>query len=84
MYALIMSAQSGRRGGGKRPEAEHVEPFKTVLSGDRAAIAKVSMPDLEHILAVTDDDGTCEYAYGPASKVGNFSDVLMAEAKKRG
>jgi phosphoglycolate phosphatase-like HAD superfamily hydrolase len=37
----------------KKPELRDVEPFKTVLSGDRAAIAKLSMPDLEKILAVT-------------------------------
>ena len=37
----------------KRPELKKVEPFKTVLSGDRAAIAKLSMKDLEKILAVT-------------------------------
>src|SRR5262249_51232114 len=30
-----------------------VEPFKTVLSGDRSAIAKLSLHDLEKILAVT-------------------------------
>jgi phosphoglycolate phosphatase-like HAD superfamily hydrolase len=37
----------------KKPELKNVEPFKTVLSGDREAIAKLSMPDLEKILAVT-------------------------------
>ena len=31
--------------------AQNVEPFKTVLSGDREAIARLSMPDLEKILA---------------------------------
>ena len=31
----------------------HVEPFKTVLSGNREAIAKLSMRDLEKILAAT-------------------------------
>jgi phosphoglycolate phosphatase-like HAD superfamily hydrolase len=36
-----------------KPELAHVEPFKTVLSGDRAAMAKLSMKDLEEILAVT-------------------------------
>jgi phosphoglycolate phosphatase-like HAD superfamily hydrolase len=36
-----------------RPELKDVEPFKTVLSGDREAIAKLSMPDLEKILMVT-------------------------------
>ncbi len=37
----------------KKPELAKVEPFKTVLSGDHAAIAKLSMPDLEKILAAT-------------------------------
>jgi phosphoglycolate phosphatase-like HAD superfamily hydrolase len=37
----------------KKPELKSVEPFKTVLSGDREAIAKLSMPDLEKILAAT-------------------------------
>ena len=36
-----------------KPELADVEPFKTVLSGDREAIAKLSTPDLEKILAAT-------------------------------
>ena len=36
-----------------KPELAKVEPFKTVLSGDREAIAKLSMKDLEEILAAT-------------------------------
>ena len=36
-----------------KPELQKVEPFKTVLSGDREAIAKLSMKDLEKILAAT-------------------------------
>jgi len=36
-----------------KPELKHVEPFKTVLSGDREAIGKLTMPDLEKILAAT-------------------------------
>ena len=32
---------------------EDVEPFKTVLSGDREAIAKLTMPDLEKIAVAT-------------------------------
>jgi phosphoserine phosphatase len=36
-----------------RPELKNVEPFKTVLSGDREAMAKLSMRDLEKILAAT-------------------------------
>jgi phosphoglycolate phosphatase-like HAD superfamily hydrolase len=37
----------------KKPELKNVEPFKTVLSGNRAAIAKLTMPDLEKILGAT-------------------------------
>src|SRR5262249_26125553 len=37
----------------KRPELKDVAPFKTVLSGDREAIARLSMRDLEDILAAT-------------------------------
>ena len=36
-----------------RPELANVEPFKTVVSGDREAIAKLSMDDLFKILAAT-------------------------------
>jgi phosphoglycolate phosphatase-like HAD superfamily hydrolase len=36
-----------------KPELKNVEPFKTVLSGDRAAIAKLPMADLEKILVAT-------------------------------
>jgi phosphoglycolate phosphatase-like HAD superfamily hydrolase len=37
----------------KRPELRNVEPFKTVLSGNREAIAKLSLRDLEKILVAT-------------------------------
>jgi len=37
----------------RNPELKDVEPFKTVLSGNREAIAKLSMKDLEKILAAT-------------------------------
>ncbi|MEP9380446.1 HAD family hydrolase [Aquabacter sp. CN5-332] len=37
----------------EKPALKRAEPFKTVLSGNRAAIAKLSMRDLETILAVT-------------------------------
>jgi phosphoglycolate phosphatase-like HAD superfamily hydrolase len=37
----------------KKPELKNVEPFKTVLSGDREAMAKFTMKDLEMILAAT-------------------------------
>jgi phosphoserine phosphatase len=37
----------------KKPELKNVEPFKTVLSGNREAMATLSMKDLEKILAAT-------------------------------
>ena len=37
----------------QKPELKNVEPFKTVLSGDREAIAKLPMADLEKILVAT-------------------------------
>jgi phosphoglycolate phosphatase-like HAD superfamily hydrolase len=37
----------------KKPELKNVKPFKTVLSGNRDAIAKLTMRDLEKILAIT-------------------------------
>jgi len=36
-----------------KPELANVEPFKTVMSGDLEAIAKLSMPDLEKIAVAT-------------------------------
>jgi hypothetical protein len=44
----------------KNPKLKDVEPFKTVLSGDRAAIAKLTVPDLEKILALTHTGMTVE------------------------
>ena len=41
------------RAGKAKPELKDVEPFKTVISGDREAIAKLTMKDLEKILAAT-------------------------------
>jgi hypothetical protein len=37
----------------EKPELASVEPFKTVLSGNREAVAKLTMPDLMKILALT-------------------------------
>ena len=37
----------------KKPELKDVEPFKTVLSGNHEGIAKLTLPDLEKILAAT-------------------------------
>jgi hypothetical protein len=37
----------------KKPELRDIDPFKTVLSGNREALAKLTMHDLEKIAAVT-------------------------------
>jgi phosphoglycolate phosphatase-like HAD superfamily hydrolase len=37
----------------KKPELKDVEPFKTVLSGNREAMARLSLHDLEEILVAT-------------------------------
>jgi phosphoglycolate phosphatase-like HAD superfamily hydrolase len=52
----------------QRPELAKVEPFKTVLSGNREAMAKLSMDDLFKILAAT--------------LTGMSVDEFRAEAKK--
>ena len=36
-----------------KPRLKNVEPFKNLLSGDREAIAKLTMPDLEKIAVAT-------------------------------
>jgi phosphoglycolate phosphatase-like HAD superfamily hydrolase len=51
-----------------KPEPKNREPFKTVLSGNREAMAKLSLHDLEEILAAT--------------LSGMPVDVFEAEAKK--
>jgi hypothetical protein len=37
----------------KKPELKNIEAFKSVLSGNREAMAKLPMKDLEKILAAT-------------------------------
>ncbi len=44
----------------KNPHLAEVEPFKTVLSGDREAIAKLTLPDLEKIVIATHTGMTVE------------------------
>jgi phosphoglycolate phosphatase-like HAD superfamily hydrolase len=51
-----------------KPELANVEPFKTVMSGDREAIAKLSMADLEKLAVAT--------------LTGMSVDDFSAEAKK--
>ena len=52
----------------KKPELRNVEPFKTVLSGNREAMAKLSTRDLERILAATMTGMTVEEFNAEAKK----------------
>src|SRR5262245_57125622 len=51
-----------------KPELRNVDPFKTVLSGDREAIARLSVRDLEKILAATLTGMSVEEFNADASK----------------
>jgi hypothetical protein len=53
----------------KDPKLKNVEPFKTVLSGDSEAIAKLPMKDIEKM---------------PDTKVGAFPQALYDRAQKDG
>jgi phosphoglycolate phosphatase-like HAD superfamily hydrolase len=54
MYSFVMYALDRVSALAKaKPELKNVEPFKTVLSGDREAMAKLSLPDLEKIIGAT-------------------------------
>ena len=52
----------------EKPELANVEPFKTVMSGDREAMARLSMEDLEKILAATLTGMTVEEFRAEATK----------------
>ena len=52
----------------KKPELKNGEPFKTVLSGNREAIARLTMQDLEKILAATLSGMTVEEFSAEAKK----------------
>ncbi|MFZ0828593.1 MAG: HAD family hydrolase [Verrucomicrobiia bacterium] len=58
----------------EKPELKSVEPFKTVLSGNREAIAKLSMKDLEKIAVATLTGMTTEQFQAEAKQ-------WLAEAK---
>ncbi len=51
-----------------KPELANIEPFKTVLSGNREAMAKFTMPQLEMILAATLTGMTVDEFTGEAKK----------------
>jgi phosphoserine phosphatase len=65
---------------GKRPMAAFGNS-----SGDQQMLEYTQAGDGARLMVlVHHDDAVREYAYGPESKVGTFSDSLAAEAKKRG
>lgn len=75
----------------KRPYTECVyQPMVELLAYLRANGFKtfiVSGGDIEFMRVFAEkhhDDAVREFAYGPESKIGTFSDALMAEAKKKG
>ena len=52
--------------------------------GDRQMLEYTQAGDGARLMMlVHHDDATREYAYGSKSKIGTFSDALMAEAKKQ-
>jgi hypothetical protein len=51
-----------------KPELAKVESFKTVLSGNREAMAKLSMKDLEKILGATLTGMSVDEFYAEAKK----------------
>jgi hypothetical protein len=54
-------------------------------TGDQQMLEWTQAGDGAHLMMlVHHDDASREFAYGPNSKVGTFSDDLMAEAKERG
>jgi hypothetical protein len=52
----------------EKPALKNVEPFKTVLSGDRESIAKLSVKDLETIAAATLSGMTVDEFQSEAAK----------------
>jgi phosphoglycolate phosphatase-like HAD superfamily hydrolase len=75
MYSFVMYALERVHVLAKaKPELKNVEPFKTVLSGNREAMAKLTLPDLEKIIAATFTGMTVEQFSAEVTK-------WMAEAK---
>ena len=52
----------------EKPALKHVEPFKTVLSGNRKAIAHLSLAELEKIIVATLTGMTTEEFYAEVKK----------------
>jgi hypothetical protein len=76
----------------QHPEWKAQEPFASLLEGDvKGALAGGEHAMVEIVMAthagmstvVHHDDAEREFAYGATSKIGTFSDALMAEADQR-
>jgi phosphoglycolate phosphatase-like HAD superfamily hydrolase len=74
-----------------KPEGIHLvigrRPFAAFgnSTGDRQMLEYTQAGEGERLMMlVHHDDATREYAYGPDSKVGTFTDALMGEARQRG
>ena len=52
----------------RKPALKHAEPFKTVLSGNREAISKLPLRDLEKIIVATLTGMTTEEFVGEVKK----------------
>jgi FMN phosphatase YigB (HAD superfamily) len=69
----------------KRPYTECVyQPMLELMQYLRANGFKTYIDGARLMMLVHHDDARREYAYGAESKIGTFSDALMAEAKKKG
>jgi hypothetical protein len=82
---LLIDDQTGKPEGinliiGRRPYAAFGNS-----TGDQQMLEYTQAGDGARLMMlVHHDDAEREYAYGPDSKIGTFSDVLIAEAKQRG
>jgi len=82
---LLMDDKAGKPEGihlviGRRP----VAAFGNSI-GDKEMLEYTQAGDGARLMMlVHHDDATREFAYGPKSKIGTFSDALMTEARKNG
>jgi phosphoglycolate phosphatase-like HAD superfamily hydrolase len=82
---LLVDDKTGKPEGinmviGRRPQAAFGNS-----TGDQQMLEYTGAGDgVRLMMLVHHDDASREYAYGAESKIGTFSDALMAEAKKKG
>jgi hypothetical protein len=81
-----MSTMRQRRQAGRHPSRHRAAPRRRVRQLDRRSADAGIHPGGERRAphdVIHHDDDKREYAYGPKSRVGTFSDALMVETKKR-